>query len=95
MYVSFAKAPLLEIIAELRWAPTLALTPPNENQVLASPTFLLGDSKDEEFFMRLGGELYQAGFQLSERLVIPGFPTIPHQAIYRYRSDKPQLKSVL
>lgn len=95
MDISFAKAPLLEIIAEVRWAPTLTLAPADVGRPIATPTFLIGDSKDEEFFMRLGGELYQAGFQLSERLVLPGFPSGPHQAIYRYRSDKPALKSVL
>lgn len=99
MAISFAKAPLVELIAELRWVPT---TPsgqpipqgPDPGNPL-QPVLLLTDTKFEEFFMRLGGELFQVGFQRSERLVPPGFPSVPHQPIVRYRSDKAPNKSVL
>jgi len=45
--------------------------------------------------MRLGGELYQVGFQKSERLVPPGFPALPNQAIVRFRSNDAPKSSVL
>jgi uncharacterized protein (TIGR04255 family) len=99
MVTSFVKAPLVELIAELRWTPIMASGEPipqgPEPGNPAQPVFLLTDTKFEEFFMRLGGELFQAGFQRSERLVPPGFPTVPYQPIVRYRSDTVPTKSVL
>src|ERR1019366_1625038 len=72
MSITFAKAPLVEIVAELRWGrlPQLA-TPPN--QAIAMPLQMAGlnANKLDEFFMRLGGEIYQQGFNRAERLVPP------------------------
>jgi hypothetical protein len=56
---------------------------------------VLGDNKTEEFLMRLGVELYQSSFRLSERLVMPGFPWIPGQPVVRYKADSQTQKSVL
>jgi uncharacterized protein (TIGR04255 family) len=96
MNIYFVKAPLVELIAELRWvsAPTL-VQQSVEQQPAAMPVLFFGDTKIEEFFMRLGGELYQSGFRLSERLVPAGFPTNLHQPVFRYKSDTSPQKSVL
>jgi len=84
MTISFEKAPLVEIIAELRWdQPYLVQDrPPGAVQI---PISLVGSSKLEEFFMRFGGECYQLGFQRSERIVPAGFPIVPFQPVYRYK----------
>jgi uncharacterized protein (TIGR04255 family) len=95
MAVSFAKAPLLELIAELRWLAATPAIDPGSQQSVAQPILQLSNARGEEFFMRLGGELYQLGFQRSERLLPPGFPTIPGQVVFRYKSDKAPQKSVL
>jgi uncharacterized protein (TIGR04255 family) len=94
MPISFEKAPLVELIAECRWGSQQDLN------LLATqqPVQLLnlsGGTKIEEFFMQLGGELYQAGFQRSERLIPPGFPSLPNQPVVRYRSNNPPTSSIL
>jgi uncharacterized protein (TIGR04255 family) len=84
MNISFEKAPLIEIVAELRWQPEAAiesLGARNGAPILAGPSV----NTLEEFFMRFGGECYQVGFQQSERLHPVGFPLFPFQPIYRYR----------
>src|SRR5258708_14138092 len=84
MSLTFARAPLKEIVVELRWGPS-QLTLQGQQQPgipLLIPT--LGGSKLDEFFMRLGSRLHQQGFQAVERLLPPGF-TMLHQPVYRYR----------
>src|SRR5712692_4130655 len=85
MSLTFAKAPLLEIVVELRWVPpqiTLQVQQQQGVVPLVIPT--LGSSKLDEFFMRLGGRLHQQGFLAVERLLPPGFSML-HQPVYRYR----------
>lgn len=90
MSVTFEKAPLIELIVELRWVPQQVALQPGKTsiqgpqQALLLPVPFLGSSKLDEFFMRLGGKLHQHGFQAVERLMPPGF-TILHQPVYRYR----------
>jgi uncharacterized protein (TIGR04255 family) len=91
----FKKAPLVESIAELRWLPAGASGAPIPQQTGAPQLFFTNDPKIEEFFMRLGGELYQSGFQRSERLIPPGVPIVFGQAAIRFRSDDALKKSVL
>lgn len=80
MSLSFAKAPLVEIIAELRWVPPQAQAASG-----AFPIPFIGDTKQEEFLMRLGSKIQNLGFAAPERLVPPGFVTLLHQPIYRFR----------
>ena len=49
----------------------------------------------DEFFMRLGGEVYQHGFQRAERVVPAGFPYMLFQPVYRYRKATELDASVL
>jgi uncharacterized protein (TIGR04255 family) len=96
MSLIFGKAPLVELVAELRWVPASM-----SSRQFATPSspgtlqIIMGDNKTEEFLMRLGVELYQSNFRLSERLVMPGFPWIPGQPVVRYKADSPTQKSVL
>ena len=55
----------------------------------------VNSSSLDEFFMRLGGEIYQQGFQRAERVVPPGFPFMLFQPVYRYRKATDQDASVL
>ena len=91
MTLSFNNAPLVELIAELRWnqLPQMGAVPaPPAPQGIQQPTmFVLGHNAVEEFLMRVGGEVYQRGYRLAERLVPPGFPIMPSQAVCRYRSS--------
>lgn len=93
MTTVYNKAPLVELIAELRWLPLGVTEAPAQQQ--AAPMLLMTDAKVEEFFMRLGAELYQSGFQRSERLIPHGFPIVFGQPAIRFRSDDKAKKSVL
>jgi uncharacterized protein (TIGR04255 family) len=88
MNMTFSKAPLVEIVAELRWGQqpdaTIQAHQPAGVQV---PLMAMSSSRLDEFFMRLGGEVYQQGFQLAERLVPPNFPMMLFQPVYRYRKS--------
>jgi uncharacterized protein (TIGR04255 family) len=96
MSVTFAKAPLVELIAELRWVQPQQLGP---NQIGAfgfpGQVFGLNPNKIDEFFMRFGGEIYQHGFNQAERIVPPGFPITLFQPVFRYRRGAEAHASVL
>jgi len=97
MAVTFAKSPLVEIVVELRWLSGAVLPVQAAGHAQAAPPVpvFLGNAKAEEFFMGLGGEFYKAGFQRSERLIPPGFPTVLGQPVVRYRSDDAERKAIL
>jgi uncharacterized protein (TIGR04255 family) len=95
MMLSFEKAPLKEIIAEVRWGVgniNLELPP---NQPVALPASFFADSAHERLFLSLGEELSKIGYGRSERLVPMGFPALPSQPVYRYQSNSVSSKSVL
>jgi uncharacterized protein (TIGR04255 family) len=81
MTVTFRNAPLIEMIAELRWGEAPAI---QQNLPFVMPSM---GPDFEQFFMRFGGEVYQHGFQRTERLVPAGFPVFPYQPVFRYRRD--------
>ena len=94
MPVSFDRAPLVELIAECRWGSQPIFDVAANPQPVQLLNFA-GGTKIEEFFMQLGGELYQAGFQRSERLIPSGFPLLPNQPVVRYRSNATPTSSIL
>lgn len=88
MGLTFQKAPLVELIAELRWSPPILSQPQPPGggaAVQPMPLSWFGSSALDEFYMRFGGEVYQGGFQRVERVIPPNFPTPPFSAVYRYR----------
>jgi uncharacterized protein (TIGR04255 family) len=84
MSLTFAKAPLIEIVVELRWVPPQVTLQGQQQPGIPLLIPTLGGSKLDEFFMRLGSRLHQQGFQAVERLLPPGFSML-HQPVYRYR----------
>ncbi|RYH28896.1 MAG: TIGR04255 family protein, partial [Alcaligenaceae bacterium] len=80
MSLTFDVAPLVEIIAEVRWSDPTAFMVPGPLMGLSQPS-----NATDEFFMRFGGRAYGSGFQRAERLVPPGFPVPIGQVVYRYR----------
>lgn len=96
MTVSFENAPLVEIIAELRWNPQ-PLPPQAVGGVGSAPMTVMAVNTNsfDEFFMRFGGEVYQHGFQRAERVVPTGFPLMMFQPVYRYRKSADSDASVL
>jgi uncharacterized protein (TIGR04255 family) len=87
MTTSFSNAPLVELIAELRWdskqpalqGASVAQSAPTQLMLLGDPTGL------EEFFLEFGRHVYDVGFPVAERLVPHGFPMIAQQPAYRFR----------
>jgi uncharacterized protein (TIGR04255 family) len=80
-------APIVELIAELRWQH--AALGAESGQATAPQGMILGPQTSglEEFFMRFGVAAAQIHHRNIERLVPSGFPLLPHQPVYRFRPD--------
>jgi uncharacterized protein (TIGR04255 family) len=83
----FPNAPLLEVVAELHWQRNVpqinAMNIPGP-----SPIPVLADTTDERFFESLAANWAEIGFERFERIVPVGFPTLPHQAVCRFKSGR-------
>jgi uncharacterized protein (TIGR04255 family) len=79
---------VVELIAELRWGSPLPATQSRNVIVLPGGTH-------EEFFMRFGSRVGVFGYEQVERIVPPGFPALPFQAIYRFRKKAPEQGTTL
>lgn len=85
MSASVENAPLLELIAELRWKPAGL---PQESGSSAGPAIIPPSAKGlHEFFMRFGAEVQAAGYTNVMRLVPDPFPMLAHQPVYRFNSQ--------
>jgi len=56
---------------------------------------VLAGGTHEEFFMRFGTRVGALGYEQVERIVPPGFPSLPFQAIYRFRKKAPEQGTTL
>lgn len=86
MSASRENAPLVEIIAEMRWDSA----PSAETHIGMGlgPTLISNTSAIEGFFMRMGAAAQALSHSETERLVPGGFPIIMHQPIYRFRRSE-------
>jgi uncharacterized protein (TIGR04255 family) len=79
----FEKPPLVELIVEVRWFPSGSRPMPGDpNQMEISAPFFV--DQQESLFMNFAGLVGAKGFVQSERLLPPGFMTVPFQPVYRY-----------
>src|SRR5258706_4086184 len=76
--ISFERAPVIEIIAELRWLPA----PQPRNALTAGINIVTGP---EEFFKRFGSEAGKRGFSQSERLIPIDSGYVWQSAAWRFR----------
>lgn len=78
---SFENAPLLEIVAELRWVPSDIVAPQAGELTIATvpPPSL------DKLFNTFVGEVYQSEYRQIERLIPAGFPILLHQPAFRFR----------
>jgi len=83
MSLTFARAPLVEIVVELRWISAKVIVG-EQTLTPTVPIPFMQSSKLDEFFMRVGIQLHQHGYTVVERLMPPGF-AISQQPVYRYR----------
>jgi uncharacterized protein (TIGR04255 family) len=78
--ISFRKAPVVELVAELRWAPSGDGAVPAGNLMLA-----LGNQA-EEFFQRFGNSVAKVDFTQAEKLIPAGIPPPWHHVAWRFRN---------
>jgi uncharacterized protein (TIGR04255 family) len=95
MSVTYRNAPLVELVAELRWDP-FGLLPP----VYTAPgTSLLHASlaapraKDEEIFQKFGAIVSERGYTRMERLIPKGFVAAPARAVCKFLPADPSMSS--
>lgn len=81
-------APLVELIAEVRWEPGFQQSVPAGAPDGMAPLFLMPGPELEEFFMRFGGSMIAAGYSETERLVPGNFPLIMYQPVYRFKTKE-------
>ena len=79
--ISFENAPLIEIIAELRWLPIGVQTaPPGQVQIT------IGGADPDAFLLSFGRRPEVAAFTVAEKLVPSGFPPVWQQVVWRFRN---------
>lgn len=81
MATLFDNAPLVEIVAEVRWVDPTAFTPPGSPMSLHLP----GGDGLEEFVVGFGSRAYAKGLVQVERLMPHGMPIPVGQVSHRYR----------
>lgn len=95
MAITFKNAPLVELIAELRWQPQFSTATDQGGNQLLLPQSLLNPSEGETFFQRFFAAVYQHGFKQMERLAPQGVP-LPHdRMVCRYRHENQNEAPVL
>lgn len=80
-------APLVELIAELRWdvAPSQVM----QLGVGSGSTFISAStSAIESFFMRMGAAAQRLSHTETERLIPGGLPIVQHQPVYRFKRSE-------
>jgi uncharacterized protein (TIGR04255 family) len=92
MSVTYNNAPLVELIAELRWGDAAG---PNNPDKPPSIRLTFPESKDEEVFMQFGAVVSAHGFGRFERIVPPGFPVLSAQVACRFRPTDANQQSPL
>ena len=78
---SFERAPVIEIVAELRWLPPNVLQP-QQGQIQIS----FGAPDSDAFLLNFSRRPEIATFTHAEKLVPSGFPLPLHQVVWRFRN---------
>ncbi len=78
--ISFQDAPLIEIVAELRWLP-IGVQAPQLGQVQLA----FGAADPDTFLLSFGRRPEIGSFTVVEKLIPAGFPTIWQQVVWRFR----------
>ncbi len=86
MTTSLQNAPLVELIAELRWIPRVSPAAQGRGSASAPASpFDIADS--EEFFRRFGDAVYDQGFKQMERLFPEGAQVPSDRVVCRYKHE--------
>lgn len=89
MSVTFTNAPLVEIVAELKWNRPGAIQPQHGQSVVMQ----MGTqpSEQEIFFQSFCEKIEGIGFNRLERVLPPGFPALDFQPVYRIKGSDAKL----
>ena len=89
MPITLLNAPLVELIAEIRWKPGISEMPTASIQHGGpnTPVFYPASNDLEDFFNRFGSAATGLEYSVSERLVPSGVPFLMVQPVYRYRKQ--------
>lgn len=89
MATTLLNAPLVELIAELRWPSGSSSEGANSPTESVQPQFLtLGPSSELELTcVQFAVEVAKLEYRAAERIVPPGFPALEGQPIYRFRKQ--------
>lgn len=82
MSVSIENAPLIELIAELRWESN------GERLGSHGPKVIHSSSEVEQFFMKFGAVVHQLGYSEPTRIVPPQIPLLQGQPVLRFNMDR-------
>jgi uncharacterized protein (TIGR04255 family) len=93
MSVTYKNAPLVELIAELRWGGSTPIAQAPDQPVVFR--LALPGTKDEEMYMHLSAIMSRGGYSRLERLLPPGVPLPPTQVACRFRPSDPSDQSPL
>jgi uncharacterized protein (TIGR04255 family) len=93
---SFRDAPLVEVVADVRWnAPVVSIPLPQRQGPIPLPQLLLPTTELEQFVFQFAAAIYNKGFQQAERLVPPGIPLPAGQPVMRFKRAASSSDTVL
>jgi len=95
MSVTYKNAPLVELVAELRWGPSAAALPANDQDQSRTVPFQFSSPKDEELYMQFAALISAEGYGRFERVAPPGIPSLPGQVACRFRPSDPEKQAPL
>ena len=89
MATTLLNAPLVELIAEFRWKPSIPEMPTASMQPggVNAPAFYLASNELTDFFNRFGNAVTVLGYPVSERLIPIEIPLLMVQPVYRYKKQ--------
>lgn len=85
MSATIQNAPLVELIAEVRWRSTLDFTYPFPGAGESGPAYVVDSKELEEFYTRFAAKANDVGFVQGERLIPEGAPAFLNQPGYRFK----------
>ncbi|MBE3025970.1 TIGR04255 family protein [Janthinobacterium sp. GW458P] len=85
MSVTLVNAPLVELIAEIRWRSASEGGASVSELAPLGPVLIMDTGGLDEFYMHFGGRAFAMNFASSERLSPAGVPTFLHQPVYRFK----------
>ena len=92
MSVTYKNAPLVELIAELRWGPLSESIPPGRRSPIR---ISLPHPADEDIFLHYAAVIAQKGYGRVERLIPPGTPVPMSMPACRFRPTEADKSSPL